>query len=64
MREIIREVSGCLFVFCLLLSQESSEGNNVGVDLLLLNRGVAVGSHDCEFGRNEFGFLKGNPFVV
>lgn len=42
----IREVTGSFGVLGLLLSQESGEGDDVGVDVLLSNRrSAAVGRH-------------------
>lgn len=42
---IIRKVTSSLRVLGLLLSEEASEGHNVGVDLLGLVHLVTVGSH-------------------
>lgn len=44
-REDAREISCGLLVFCLLFCEESSKGDDICVDLLLLNS-MSVGSHD------------------
>ncbi len=42
----LREVTGCFFVFGLFFSQEACEGDDVGVDLLLLERdAISIGGH-------------------
>ena len=44
----VREISSGLLVLGLLLSEEAGEGDDVGVDFLLLGGRVwVVGSHDC-----------------
>lgn len=46
-RRYIREVTGCLWVFCLLLCQEACEGDDIRIDLLLAHGRlvIAVVSH-------------------
>lgn len=44
--ENIREVSGCLLVLGLLLSEECGKGGDVGVDLFLADCAALLTGHD------------------
>ena len=44
-----REVTGSLFVFRLFFSEKSCEGNDVGIDRLLILLTASIGSHIVHF---------------